>query len=249
MKIEIVSHCYAAELPHYASALCYQLSSLLLNRPAHCEVSATVCCCHSDARTEEVLLWFMQNTNLKMKTIVLSTPGELGRRSIGRNMAAKGSDANVVWFADCDMAFGAGCLDLLELTAKTTLLQPSSPTMIFPEWIWIHQDHATGDRETQKIDKPRLVDLDQSLFVPKRYNRAIGGVQIVSGDFAREHGYLDGDASWQAPAAKPFGDFRDDVAYRKFCDSKGGVKSVLIPGVYRIRHSTTTYQPPTGTKA
>ncbi len=35
----------------------------------------------------------------------------LFRRAIGRNMRAKQSQADVLWFADTDYLFGEGCID------------------------------------------------------------------------------------------------------------------------------------------
>ncbi len=236
--IEIVSHCWAEELEHYSTALRFQLSSLILHPPVECNVMATICCVPTDWRTYRELCYFARAMTIK---IIPMSRDHIGRRSIGRNIAAKQTGADIVWFADCDQAFLHGILDQL-----ATMVWPEPSEMIFPRRIMIHKDWDTGDAVTSaEPEEPRLVDLDESLFTPKRYFRAIGGVQIVRGDFAREHGYLDGIERWQRPpAGHAFKDFRDDVHYRHFCKAKaGGVppKAVDLPGVYRIRHGKTTH--------
>jgi len=119
---------------------------------------------------------------------------------------------------------------------------PAGATMIYPETIRIHRDHKTGDAATNQVQKVELHHVNTADFILKHYDRAIGGVQIVRGEFARAHGYLGTDAKYQKAAKKILGDFRDDIAYRNFCRSKGKIVPVSLPGVYRIRHSQTSYQ-------
>ena len=88
---------------------------------------------------------------------------------------------------------------------------------------------------------PRVVDIDPTEFVEKRYGRAIGGVQIVRGDFARKYGYLHDVAKYQQPVEHPFGDFRDDIAYRDFVRSFGRIVGIDLPGMYRLRHGVKTH--------
>lgn len=238
--IEIVVHCYAVELPHYASLLTYQLSSLVLHSPKTCEVTATVV--HTaDARTEAVLDWFdglpCRPSNVVLRRLKLSTPGELGRRAVGRNRAALASESNLIWFGDADQCYGDGCLDTL-----ASLEWPTGTVMIYPERVFVHTDHALGEHAIAAASEPGLIDFDAREFSPVRYGRAIGGVQIVRGDFARVHGYLNNVGRWQRPTIRPFGDFRDDVAYRRFCLRHGRIKSVQLPSLYRLRHARNSYQ-------
>ena len=242
LKIEIVSHVLADTLPHYADLLTYQLSSLILNQPKNCQVTATVCYYAGDRRTKAVLDWFglmkVLSNNLHFHTITFNTRNQLGRRSIGRNMAAKRSTADIIWFSDVDQCYCDGILDRL-----AGMEWPDKAAMIFPRKIQIHKNHVTGDEAACVVNgKPHVVHINKKDFVPKQYNRAIGGVQIVQGDFAREHGYLDEFEKWQTAANKPFGDFRDDIAYRNYCKERGEVVGVDLPGVYRLRHSTCSYQ-------
>jgi len=235
--IEIITHCYAEELPHYADALVYQLSSFVLHKPKSTKVKIVVCRTSTDERTKKVIDWFLKNTNLRIDEEVFTWQA-LGRRSIGRNHAAKRNQAELVWFTDVDHVFYGDLLDRLwQLRWKQEWV------MVFPKSIMIHQDHATGDRATSLVSNdPQLIDIRPEEFIPKGYGRAIGGVQIVKGWFAREYGYLNGDGYYQEPVDKPFGSFRDDIAYRKFCCKHGVIVPVDLPGLYRIRHTKTTYQ-------
>jgi hypothetical protein len=232
MLIEIVSHCWAGDLPQYANALCYQLSSLVLHKPKDCEVWITICCEEEDLSTWKVLNWFRFIT--KLQIFDTNQPlSYLGRRAYGRNQAAKNTQADIVWFADCDQLWRDDCLDRL-----AHFEWPSDVVMIYPKEIMIHKSHYVGDVDLNSVaDNPRLLDIDPGDFHPKRYTRAIGGVQIVQGDFAREHGYLD-IPKWQGSLDRPFSDAgRSDMAYRGYCRGFGDIIGVDLPGMYRIRHS------------
>jgi hypothetical protein len=245
MKIEIVSHCYAVDLPFYAGALCHQLSSYVLDpiAPPH-EVVPAVCYCPADMRTWEVISYFRSEWKLRIAAVPLSR-SHLARRSIGRNVAAKTTEADIVWFADVDQVYRYGCL-----TKLANLEWPEGAVMIHPKEIRIRRDHATGDAELREPSKrPMTVMADPADFVPKRYKRAIGGVQIVRGDFAREHGYLDGDPKWQRPYdGSGFDSCRCDLPYRKFVQQFGEVAGVDLPGMFRLRHTEAGHGRPASKK-
>ncbi len=235
--IEIVSHCYAGRHKHYASALIYQLSSLVMHR-WECNVSACIVMAEHDQRTEQVIQWFTRliGFHFPLRIINLKLP-ELGRRSIGRNIAAKSTDADIVWFADVDQVYREGILDRL-----CEMEWPNDTAMIFPTHIKINKNYKLGDKILD-LGKPNLLDIDPNDFRTKRYWRAIGGVQIVKGDFARKYGYLDGQKKWQKPFHGPteFDTCRCDRLYRLFCKKHGGNIGVDLPGMYRIRHTETTH--------
>ncbi len=239
MLMNIVAHCWAEELPHYAQSLCYSLSSLILDHPKSCKVVFTVCCDPHDIRTWRTVGFFADDLDLK---IVPLSPSYLGRRAIGRNLATRENRYDVIWFADVDQCYRDGVLDRL-----ANLEWPDGTTMIYPREIMIHRDHALGDEDLAKIGgEPRLLDIDPSRFVTKKYNRAIGGVQIVRGDFAREHGYLDGDPKWQRPTDGRFARCHCDRAYRSFCKERGRIVGVDLPGMWRLRHTEAGHgRPPT----
>lgn len=235
MQIEVISHCFAKQYPHYADALVYQLSSLILDKPTTCDVRATICYDGSDKRTSAVLGYFAD----KLDLVALAMPiSNLGRRAIGRNLAALGSSGDIVWFADCDQVYRDGILDRL-----AGLDWPDGATMIWPRRIHIHRDHATGDEALRRVSGvSQLIDVEASEFVPKSYSRAIGGVQIVRGDFAREHGYLDGHSKYQRPIrGDSFVQCHCDRPYRQFCSKHGDIRRVDLPGMYRIRHSESAH--------
>ena len=242
MRIKIITHCYASQLPHFAACLKFQLASLnAIGNESDIEVN--VCFNKNDKETVRVLRWYETN---KVPSHVLATfelPVErLGRRSIGRNIAAKWSKANIVWFTDVDHCFCDGIFSNL-----VKLQWPEDTVMVYPKTIMIHKDHVTGDKllhiaREYSTYPPPVPLLDANDFIEKKYSRAIGGVQIVQGDFAYEHGYLDKANKWQCPVKKPFSNFRDDIAYRNFCKNYGSIAGVDLPGVYRIRHTETTYQ-------
>jgi len=243
MLIEIVSHAWARDLPHYAHALRYQLSSIALHPPLNCHVLVTVCYCPEDHETSNVLSWFADGSRRSLIRPLAFSRKQLGRRSIGRNVAALSSKADVVWFSDVDQVFYEGCLDRLVLRDLVGVWS-DNVVMIYPKEIMIHQDHKTGDRALARATATsRLLDIDPEEFIPKKYNRAIGGVQIVRGDFAREHGYLKDNPRWQKERkdGKMFGDFRDDLAYRRYCRKIGRIQGVRLEGMYRLRHTQKTH--------
>jgi len=229
VDVEIVSHCYSESDPCYAVFLDFQLSSILLN-PSSCKVQMTVCCTPSDERTQKVLEFFKNKLNLKI--IELSVE-KLGRRSVGRNMAAKQTEANFVWFADTDYLFGDNCLDTLveyEWEKKRVL--------VYPRKVRFHKRHELGDSLVKQHDGTvGIFGVNEDEFVTKTNKMAWGGIQIARGDHVRKHGYLDGFQKFMKGAEKPFADFRDDVRFRKCCEKKGITLPLRIPNLYRLRHS------------
>lgn len=235
-KFHFIAHCYAAELTHYADLLVYFLSGFALHPSKDHEVKATVLTAPNDRRTIDRF----SLTRSKVADLVLMEPRLLGKRCIGRNRVAMFSDADFVVFTDIDHVWWSESLGAIA-EAKW-----ENASMIFPRTINISKDHSTGDRAAARVLPGSLSDIRVKEFTTKIYNRAIGGVQIVQGGFAREHGYLDG-TPWQVPLSmsaeqQPFCSFRDDVAYRQFCLQHGPIKCVDLPGIFRIRHSRTSYQ-------
>jgi len=231
MSIEIVTHCYAKEYPHFADCLKLQILSIRRYRPL-CSVQLTVCCTKDDEITMNVI----QKEEAWIKKIVLTLP-ELGRRAIGRHKAAIDTKADIVWFADADYCFVDNILDRLN-----ALEWAEETVMVFPKEVMIHKNHAMGDETTDEAKKNNIVEgvINRDDFEPKRYYKAIGGAQIIKGDFAREHGHLP-NTKWMKPLNTPFANTREDVAFRSFCLKHGNIVGVDLPGVYRIRHSTTPH--------
>ncbi|MCK9558787.1 MAG: glycosyltransferase family 2 protein, partial [Candidatus Cloacimonetes bacterium] len=107
--IEIVSHCFGQS---YASLLVYHLSSLVLHKSQ--PVTMTVISITGDSDVECVLDYFHKIRLPWITWNFISMSADLVyQRPIGRNIAAKASKADVIWFTDCDYVFGNDSLDAL----------------------------------------------------------------------------------------------------------------------------------------
>jgi hypothetical protein len=227
MDIEVVSHCW-----HYSRLLTYQLSSLVLY-PPKCEVRMVVFTSDDDLRTQEVRGFFVNTRKFEGEGPRFFAPSlsteRLCRRAIGRNLAALGTDARIVWFADCDMMFGPGCLDWLSEN------WPEGNVLGYPHHVG-KCTHERGDELIEAVKKPAVMEIDPTDFPPHRQPRAIGGTQIVCGDVARERGYLKDSKRYQRPASRWMRTV-DDVVYRKRVLGVGRGTRLEIPNCWRIRHS------------
>lgn len=228
MNVEIVTHCF-----QYPTLLRYQLSSLLLSPPPpDVQIKMTVFFTEEDALTTKVLTWFAQQKGPGVLWNWHPLPVlHLCRRSIGRNLAALSTNADWVWFTDADYWFATDCWKAL------ASLPSNGQKLIFPRFVMTQQDHEMGDRAIESDSNGEgIITADHSEFSPRRMRRAIGGIQIVSGDTCRERGYLPNHRRAQKPTQEPvFAKNHADVWFRK----EFGVPAhpVDLPGVYRIRHS------------
>ena len=252
LSLRIVTHAYAKTLPQYAVFLRAQLTSVLKFSPVTVQTRISVCCAADDVRVLRVVEDFAPKLGSRLHVIVMPE-GELFRRSIGRNKVALSATEDMVFFTDVDHVFGPGCIQGL----RDQLAAIEGPVFAWPNWLWIQAAHKLGDDFVKdNLDTRGLIQLDElgipefhneqpsAAFEKKKYGRAIGGVQIVSGSFARDHGYLNADSKWQTPRTdgKPFGDFTDDVKFRKFCLARLNAAQLEIPQLYRLRHTAVTYK-------
>lgn len=225
LHIEIVSHCW-----QYDRFLVYQLSSLVHFPPRQCRVTMTVCYSPEDEGTARLLEFFGQIDvpNVTWHWMPMSRP-ELFRRSIGRNRAALATEADWVWFTDCDLMFREGCLDTLN-----EKLQGRRDVLVYPqterrtELLW--EDHPMLNEGSMG---PQLVDIDDDDFTPRHLSRATGPVQIAHGDVCRAVGYCRNIGLYQTPS-EVWCKAHEDRAFRWLLRSQG--TPLDIPGVYRIRH-------------
>jgi len=235
--ILFVSHCYAMEHGHFARAMMLQAASLASYEGPH-QIIYGLCYSSNDWITTnkmtEIISW-PPSIELLLSPMPVKM---LGKRCNGRNLLAKITSADVVWFTDVDHLFTAECVNAL-----LAMDWPGDVSLRYPGLIQISRDHETGDRTMNQhaASFPHTFKIDSGDYVDKKYNRAIGGVQIVSGQYAREHGYLDG-TSWIGPCEKPFRSFKDDIAFRDRCKQHGRAERIDLPGIYRVRHLTTSYQ-------
>lgn len=225
LSLEIVTHCW-----QYAHLLAYQLSSLALFPPRDIDVTMTVFHAGEDRQTVRLLDFFssQQIPGVRWNWRTLP-PRALFRRGIGRNLAALETQADWVWFTDCDLMFRDGCLDTL-----AELLQGRRDALVFP-----HEEHCT---DLLEADNPMLrtgatemqvLDIDTSNFVTWPRSRATGPLQIAHGDVCRAIGYCRNIGLYQSPAEN-FAKCHEDRAFRWLVRSQG--VALPIPGVYRIRH-------------
>lgn len=235
-SIEIVTHCWSgSKVPIYHRLLQCQLSSIVQNVPDGLNVMVSVFYTPYDVRTVEVLSHFPMETKGVPNVMICSYPLEekfLFRRAIGRNIASVLSPADVIWFTDVDYCFIGDCLSRAHDACMN-----SECNMVFPQHVNIHKSHDYGDVLIEKLEKlpVHLVSIDPDHFETRRERRAIGGIQIVKGDWCRKFGYLK-DTKWMNPVddSQGFRSCKCDVPFRK---SVGKSEAVDIPGVYRIRHS------------
>lgn len=238
MTLEIVTHCY-----RYSTLLKFQLSSLAISPPQALKIVMTVFYSREDEKTVQVLNEFaaINLPNVRWNWQPLPTT-VLCRRSIGRNLAALKTRADWVWFTDADYLFFDECW--IEFENATAV----ESDLVYPGNIWIHKTHDLGDKCISRAMKEVVpVRVDSSEFRKTRISRAIGGVQIVRGEWCRLNGYLPNDPDAQRPAEVPgFTRCFQDAVFRKHygkTSSRPACK-IDLPGVYRIRHSRAGRQIP-----
>ena len=235
-QLEIVTHCYCPpNIPWYAEHLRWQFASLCLHRLE--EVVWSVCYTPSDIATVRSLeICLAKNkVNHAVKILPISLePASLFRRAIGRNIRAKATRADVVWFTDVDYSFGPDCLDVAVVRLNECEREEN---LIFPAHTWISIDHGIGQNMVKQHMQEAcpLVTQYKAWFKLRANRTAIGGIQIVLGDYCREHGYLDG-TKWVNPVSVDEG-FRQCVCDKRFRRQVGDSVRVEIPNVYRIRHT------------
>jgi hypothetical protein len=227
LSLEIVSHCW-----RYAHLLAYQLSSLVLHPPSRLSVTMTVFHATEDASTVALLADFgaRRAPNVTWNWRALDR-GRLFRRGIGRNLAARATAADWVWFTDCDLLFHAGCLDGL-----AGALQGRRDALVFPR-----EEAVSGllDAHDPLLERgrrgPMPVDIDPGRFQRQARDRATGPLQIAHGDVARAGGYCEQLRVYQKPSPV-WTKCTEDRAFRWLLGTQG--VPVDVPGVYRIRHAS-----------
>jgi len=232
--IEIVTHCYSGdEVPIYHHLLRHQLASLAEVHKDGIEVTLSVYFNRQDMATVDVLKDFVlprENRDVTSGPLRINPchleKEALFRRAIGRNRAACLTSADVVWFTDVDYCFFR---DSLKDAYYECL--GAEENMVFPQYVNIHEKHEYGDELINDPSKP----IDLTKFVLRREKRAIGGIQIVKGDWCRKNGYLKG-TKWTkgVDPSQGFRSCKGDVPFRK---QVGPSKAAAILDVYRIRHS------------
>lgn len=225
--VEVVSHCW-----NYRRLLTYQLSGFVLYPPTQSSLVVTVFHCDEDRDTVATLDYFLSHAieNVRWQFLPMQRRLLL-RRAIGRNRACKSTLADVVLMTDCDYVFRGDAID----TIASSMLTADSPRLGYVREHIASKSHDDGDAEIARVVSPGTYDVDPWRYEPSRLRTAIGGAQIVLGDWARANGYLPDSRRFQRPASEWKRTF-EDVAFRKSC----GLDTLPIncsSSVYRIRHS------------
>lgn len=238
MKLEVIVHVYNPPgVVQYAHQLRW-LNNSLLNYSMRSErsfrnVTLSVCFTVLDQPTKGMMMALSDLHGAPGPYQVVARvmpPAALFRRGCGRHECAKATGADVVWFTDADYFVDHHFLDQM---AK--YLGPDA-CLTYPKHVNVNVDHETGDRMV--LGEFQIVP---DLFMQTKMRKAIGGIQFVGGNIARDHGY--GKGKWIRPVDDPelgFRQCRCDVHYRRFLDQDCGVKvrRVNAEGLYRIRHTT-----------
>ncbi|WP_192497337.1 glycosyltransferase family A protein [Halospina sp. K52047b] len=225
LTIEIVSHCW-----QYSHFLVYQLSSLVNFPPQSVDVIMTVFYCPEDEGTRRLLSYFEQKTppNVTWNWWPVERR-RLFRRGIGRNHAALATNADWVWFTDCDLMFRENCFE--ELGEQ---LQGRRDALLFPSEERVTELLAEDNPMLSAgSGEPQVLDIADESFTPHYPSRATGPLQIAHGDVCRAVGYCRRIGLYQQPV-DTFAKCHEDRAFRWLIRSQG--VAVDVPGVYRIRH-------------
>ena len=226
LRLEIVSHCW-----RYAHLLGYQLSSLVHHPTGGLDVTMTVYHSPEDEATLRVLRFFGEMALPGIAWSWRPLPRErLFRRSIGRNLAAKTTRADWIWFTDADVVFHERCLSTL-----ADRLQGRDDLLVYPEITLgtplLPEDHPLL---AQGREGPALLRIPRQAFTLRRApNRAMGPFQITHGDVARACGYCESIALFQKPA-KRFLIAYEDGTFRWLLGTPG--HAIEVPDVCQIRH-------------
>jgi hypothetical protein len=235
-SITIAAHCYlpiGCDL--YAEHLKWQMASIIYAKP---QVQVTYTAFVNIEAVPRILpFWEIAQDavddipNIQLGYMVLNLQ-DLLRRAIARNTAALHCTTDVLWLADLDYVVDTGCLE--------AICNQIAPTdgLRFPLDFLENIDHETGDKMIEDGRDDPLPRINPALFKPRRRRFAIGGLQMVGGDTARELGYLP-NTKWTKPVTNEKGwrQTGEDVAFRRVFDGRGGSKSIDVPNLYWIRHA------------
>lgn len=227
LSLEIVCHCW-----QYGHFLSYQLTSLVNHRTDKLNITMSVFHAAEDEKVTRVLDFFgdIDVPGVTWNWRVLPKE-QLFRRSIGRNLAAKSTIADWIWFTDCDIIFHENCLDSL-----ADELQSRDDTLVFPR-IGLGTSLLSEDDDILNIGRegPALREIPLDDFSPYGgpRSKAKGPYQIMHGDVARACGYCEDIGLYQKPSER-WRKTYEDRAFRWLIDTQG--IALDVPGACQIRH-------------
>ncbi len=234
-RIAIVNHNYATAEKPFHLLLNHQLASLVRHPPRH-EVRYSLFYSPRDKLTRGVVDFWYSEVKASPEVEFFGYPMMdewLFRRAHGRNAICKSGWADIVYSADSDYCWGAGCLDAIGDLFDAGKL----PALSFPESYWISRTHLDGERFWSNADITKIPEPpDMADFIEERPGRAIGGFFIIRGDIAVQHGYLP-DYEAREPVSWDHFRFSDDVSYKQAMAAKSHhFEKIQIPNLLRLRH-------------
>lgn len=228
LSLEIVTHCWS-----YGHFLTYQLSSLVNHSTYKLDVTMTVYHAPGDESVLRVLRFFGDIDVPGVSWCWRPLPKEqLFRRSIGRNLAARATKADWIWFTDADIVFYDGCLSTLAQS-----LQGRDDPLVHPRTILgtalLPEDHEIL-RQGRSAPAVRQIPIQEFRPYNGFHHKAKGPFQVTHGDVARALGYCGSIGLYQRPATR-WRKTYEDRAFRWLLGSDG--TPLDIPGVCQIRHA------------
>ncbi|MEM7378157.1 MAG: glycosyltransferase family 2 protein [Pseudomonadota bacterium] len=235
VNLEIVAHCW-----QYAHLLAYQLQAVHRHTPDTVELTYTLYYCESDRLTVGLIDHYDRQGNPRVRWNWQALPeAELKRRAIGRNRSALSTEADWIWFADCDLIFHDGCLASL-----ATALRGLQARLVYPasECITAMLDATDPVVNVDPVANPEPT-VDTGAFAVSPITKAKGAFQIVHGDVARHCGYCPGISLYQQPSVHWRKTF-EDTAFRQLIRDQGA--AIDVHALHRIRHKAKGRYQPTG---
>lgn len=245
--LQIVAHVWAKDCPQYADFAKYQVHALRA-KPPKCDVLLTYFYSPEDWHTcialeRQLAIGLPPTVTLRGRPMGRD---RLFRRAIGRNEVCRNPEGLVLWLTDCDYVISGEACDSVCYQVK-----PHSQ-LCYPRTIMQHKTHEIGDRYAAGHSDTPAIDVAD--FETASVRKAIGGVQIIGADLARQVGYLPEMTSEYDPQRDGFGYFKDDANWRRYTalpdgmiNARGGKNigegtPIDVPGVFRLRHSINGYR-------
>jgi len=223
LHLQIVSHCW-----QYSHMLNFQLSSLANFPPSDLNVTYTLYHSAQDTDLKKLIARYDEIEVPNVTWHWVEVPNnQLFRRAIGRNQVALNTEADWVWFSDCDLIFHENCLDSLAVA-----LENRQQRMVFPRQEGITELLESTHPMLNQTNNVRI-DIDTTLFKTNEIQKAKGAFQIVHGDVLRACGYCKDIKLYQQPM-EHWSKTYEDSMFRRMIDSEG--EPVDVKGLYRIRH-------------
>ncbi len=238
--LDIVTHCWSGQdVSIYHLLLKMQIRSLIsASRKLKFAVRLSVVFTYNDEKTTNIIEEISSARLPFFEIVKFPLPEEnLFRRAIGRNLVARSTPADIVWFTDCDHLFTERCLN--DTMYHFDYIK-DEVDMVWPTHIKISTSHKNGD-ELIRLEEDcgwTPLSINEKNFHVRKERKAIGGLQIVMGDYCRTHGYLN-NTRWVKPVTSDhFLSCKCDVPFRRNIDPDRKIP-VLINDLYRVRHSRT----------